>query len=82
MGFIDANSDTIVEDQVELDNSNGDHDRFAHYVNKSDMMEAYVEGKPVVALCGKVWVPDRDPTKFKLCPTCKQLYEMMFSAKN
>jgi hypothetical protein len=29
----------------------------------------------VVALCGKVWVPGRDPNKFPVCPVCKEIYE-------
>ena len=36
----------------------GDHERFAHYVRKEKITEAMVLGTPVVALCGKVWVPD------------------------
>jgi hypothetical protein len=34
-----------------------------------------VNGTPVVALCGKVWVPSRDPKKFPICPDCKRIYE-------
>ena len=30
---------------------------------------------PVVALCGKVWVPGRDPKKFPVCPVCKEIYD-------
>ena len=54
----------------------GDHDRFAHYVLKDKLAGAYVEGTPVVALCGKVWVPSRDPQRFPVCPQCQRLYEM------
>ena len=54
----------------------GDHDRFAHYVDKSKLTEAYVMGTPVIALCGKVWVPSRDPTRFPVCPQCKRLYDL------
>ncbi len=53
----------------------GDHDRFSHYARKADIVESAVTGKPVVALCGKVWVPDRNPDNFPLCPRCKDLYE-------
>ena len=38
---------------------------------------AAVTGRPVVALCGKVWTPGRDPSKYPVCPTCKQIYEEM-----
>ncbi|MCW1007230.1 DUF3039 domain-containing protein, partial [Streptococcus anginosus] len=37
--------------------------------------ESAVTGAPVIALCGKVWVPGRDPNKFPVCPTCKEIYE-------
>ncbi|WP_448061322.1 DUF3039 domain-containing protein [Cellulomonas hominis] len=53
----------------------GDHERFAHYVRKEKIMESALSGKPVVALCGKIWVPGRDPNKFPVCPVCKEIYE-------
>jgi Protein of unknown function (DUF3039) len=53
----------------------GDHERFAHYVRKEKIVEATVMGTPVVALCGKVWVPNRDPSRFPVCPQCKEIYE-------
>jgi hypothetical protein len=53
----------------------GDHDRFSHYARKSDIVESAVTGKPVVALCGKVWVPGRNPDRFPVCPTCREIYE-------
>ena len=55
----------------------GDHERFSHYVPKDKLMEAMVNGTPVVALCGKVWVPSRDPQKFPVCPDCKEIWESM-----
>jgi hypothetical protein len=55
----------------------GDHDRFAHYVRKSKILESAVNGTPVRALCGKKWVPGRDPSRFPVCPTCKEIYERM-----
>jgi hypothetical protein len=53
----------------------GDHERFAHYVRKNKVMDSAMSGEPVVALCGKVWVPGRDPKKFPVCPTCKEIFE-------
>ena len=53
----------------------GDHERFSHYVRKEKIMESALSGEPVVALCGKVWVPGRDPEKFPVCPTCKEIYQ-------
>jgi len=56
----------------------GDHDRFAHYVRKADIVRSNVEGVPVQALCGKVWIPNRDPDKYPVCPTCKELHSKIF----
>ncbi|MBO0607880.1 DUF3039 domain-containing protein [Myceligenerans salitolerans] len=53
----------------------GDHERFAHYVRKDKIMGSALSGRPVIALCGKVWVPGRDPSKFPVCPVCKEIYE-------
>ena len=53
----------------------GDHERFSHYVRKEKILESALSGEPVIALCGKVWVPGRDPEKFPVCPTCKEIYE-------
>ena len=53
----------------------GDHDRYSHYVKKDKILKSALSGKPVIALCGKVWVPGRDPEKFPVCPTCKEIYE-------
>ncbi len=53
----------------------GDHERFSHYVRKEKIVESAVLGNPVVALCGKIWIPGRDPEKFPVCPTCKEIYQ-------
>lgn len=53
----------------------GDHERFAHYVRKEKILSSALSGTPVVALCGKVWVPGRDPNKFPVCPICKEIYD-------
>ncbi|WP_317231755.1 DUF3039 domain-containing protein [Clavibacter capsici] len=55
----------------------GDHERFSHYVKKDKILESAISGKPVKALCGKKWLPGRDPEKFPVCPDCKRIYEGM-----
>ncbi len=57
----------------------GDHERFSHYVKKDKILESALTGKPVRALCGKKWTPGRDPAKFPVCPTCKEIYESLMS---
>jgi hypothetical protein len=54
----------------------GDHERFSHYADRDKITEAMVTGTPVVALCGKVWVPSRDPKKYPVCPDCKRLFDL------
>lgn len=58
--------------------SNEDRDLFSHYANKNEITEAMVLGTPIVALCGKTWVPSRDPKKFPVCPTCKEIMDALF----
>lgn len=65
--------ETLKDEKVVLDQ--GDHERFSHYVKKDRIVQSAVLGSAVVALCGKVWVPSRDPQKFPVCPDCKQVYE-------
>jgi hypothetical protein len=54
----------------------GDHERFAHVVvPASAVTEAYITGTPVTALCGKTWVPSRDPGRYQVCPTCQEILD-------
>ena len=71
---LDRELEKLLEDaQIE----DGDHERFSHYVPKDKILESAMSGKPVRALCGKKWTPGRDPQKFPVCPTCKEIYESM-----
>lgn len=72
IGF--TSTETELPTKPQLDD--GDHERFAHYVAKDKIVESAVTGSPVIALCGKVWVPNRDPKKFPICPECRRLYEL------
>jgi len=68
--------DTRVDRRV-VPTDDGDHERFSHYVPKDKLMDAMVNGTPVVALCGKVWVPSRDPERYPVCPDCKKIWESL-----
>jgi hypothetical protein len=70
---------TRLDEDVRPDLSfgDGDHERFSHYVDKDKIVDSAVLGTAVVAICGKVWVPSRDPKKFPVCPECKEIYESM-----
>jgi hypothetical protein len=60
----------------------GDAERFAHYVRKEKIMESAMSGEPVIALCGKVWTPGRDPQKFPVCPQCKEIIDGRFGPED
>ena len=73
-----AGGTSVLErEEVREQVSPGDDERYAHYVRKDKITAAAVTGQPVVALCGKVWTPGRDPNKYPVCPTCKAIYEGM-----
>lgn len=68
----------------------GDHDLFTHLVLEgftpeggefvaleNSVVDAMVNATPVRALCGKLWVPGRDPRRYPLCPTCAEVAESL-----
>lgn len=69
-----SSGSTLLEEQVQ-NIEPGDHERNSHYVRKEKIVESAVLGNAVIALCGKTWVPGRDPQKFPICPICKEIYE-------
>ena len=73
IGF-STDTDTLQQRRT-VPTDDGDHERFSHYVEKDKLTEAMVMGTPVVALCGKVWVPSRAPEKYPVCPECKEIWE-------
>lgn len=81
-------TEIVVETTSHVDE--GDHERFTHIVLegytpkdgdfvplKNSVVDAMVNATPVRALCGKVWVPGRNPEKYPLCPTCKEIAESL-----
>jgi hypothetical protein len=68
----EGDTDLLTKPELQIDD--GDHDRFSHYVKKEKILESAMSGKAVRALCGKKWVPTRDPEKFPICPICKEIY--------
>lgn len=60
------------EDLLDTGNSG-----FAHFADSSKVTEAYVEGTPIEAVCGKVFIPSRDPKKFPVCPICAEVVESL-----
>jgi Protein of unknown function (DUF3039) len=67
-----------------------DHERFTHIVLEgytpkdgefvalaNSVVEGMVNATPVTALCGKVWVPGRDPQRYPVCPTCREIAQSL-----
>jgi hypothetical protein len=40
------------------------------------VLEARINGTPLEALCGHVWVPSRDPRQLPVCQACRDIYDM------
>ena len=70
-------SQTVEDTRTKPRKDDGDHERFSHYVPKDKLTDAMVNGTPVIALCGKVWVPSRDPERYPVCPECKKIWESL-----
>ncbi len=68
-----GHSDVLELPRTKPSNTDGDGDRFAHFVRRDRANQAAITGEAVVALCGKVWVPTRDAKKYPICPKCKAL---------
>jgi hypothetical protein len=45
----------------------------AHIITKNSQMRGYVFGEEVVALCGERFIPTRDPDRYPLCGTCREV---------
>ena len=80
----------MLEQTVVPVTEDGAHERFTHIVLEgfkveddqfvttgNSVVEGMVNATPVVALCGKTWVPGRDPTKYPVCPTCKGIAQSL-----
>ncbi len=51
-------------------------DDFSHYARREEIMQANVLGGKIKALCGWEFEPVRDPTRYPVCPRCKELVAM------
>lgn len=56
--------------------STDDGDDLSHYARREEIMKANVLGGKIKALCGWEFEPVRDPSRFPVCPRCKELVAM------
>ncbi|MBR4399871.1 MAG: DUF3039 domain-containing protein [Aeriscardovia sp.] len=73
---VKENPEAKIEEESEI---SGDFasEKFAHYVEKEELAKAK-EGMPVVALCGKIWVPKKY-NGAPVCPECQRIYNSLSS---
>ena len=69
--------DIEIRETVDPTLGDGDHERFAHIVRKGELADAMILGQEITALCGKKWIPSRDPQKFPVCPDCREALSRM-----
>lgn len=75
--------DVDLDERTDVRTDDGDHEKFAHIVvPASAVTEAYITGEAVTAICGKRWIPTRDPGRYPVCPSCKEILEMARAAKD
>ncbi len=49
----------------------------AHIAPAADVNRAYVTGEAITALCGTVFVPTRDPSRYPVCEPCKAVLDQI-----
>lgn len=69
---------TVVDVDVENKISTDESKQFSHFAEAAKVTEGYVLGTPIEALCGKIFIPSRDPERFPVCPICKKIAEALF----
>jgi len=70
---VDERPDTRTDD-----GSGDDGPEVSHYARKEEIADAYIFGKAIQALCGKIFVPTRDPERYPLCSICKEIAESLW----
>jgi hypothetical protein len=83
-----SESGTTLSPRLSDPQLDGEHERMSHIVLEGfkpeegdfvsagpSVVEGMVNGTAVRALCGKIWVPGRDPKRYGICPTCKEIAE-------
>lgn len=70
----------VLDERTSPTTDDGEQERFSHIIRKDDQMKGYVMGEPVTALCGKRWVPSRDPERYPVCPTCVEVLQAIRAA--
>lgn len=86
-----TDTDPVITGQVKVTTSN-DKPESAHIVmvppGEPDqsphayIMRARVEGFPITALCGYVWIPNKQATGLPVCDECSAIHDYLMSGKD
>lgn len=69
---------SVLDTEPTVDTTDGEErDRQKHYVKHDALEAAMLHGVPAKALCGKLWLPGRDPSKYPLCKTCEKIFKSL-----
>lgn len=71
-------TDVLEDVNTDVKNDDNDEEQFAHYAESASVTEGYIMGTPVIALCGKVFVPSKNPERLRVCPICKEIMDALF----
>lgn len=76
-------SAAVLADTSPTETTADDDSHYTHIVytpgrdTEAILLKARIDGTPVEALCGFVWVPQRDPKKHPLCEACLEATNIM-----
>jgi rubrerythrin len=71
-------TETDLLERTDLKTKEGEEEHFAHYADSTSVTEGYVLGTPVLAICGKIFIPSRNPERLRVCPICKEIMDALF----
>lgn len=78
----DTETRVVVEDKIQTSNDKPNSKHIVMVPPDEDdetpqayVMRARIEGFPIVALCGHVFVPHQNPAGMPVCQACKDIYD-------
>ncbi len=71
-------TDVLEDVNTDVKNDDNDDEQIAHYAESASVTEGYIMGTPVIAICGKVFVPSKNPERLRVCPICKEIMDALF----
>ena len=69
--------DTLERETVDVDTGNAEPP-VAHIADAAKVTEAYVMGMAIEAICGKVFIPSKNPDGLEICGDCKEIADALF----